>query len=82
MEQSGADLIDPEARYANYFSIGQAACEIVFEFAQFYEGDREPHAHTRIITTPIHANKFLALLSDSLQKYQAQYGPIAEAPNE
>ncbi len=75
--------IPPEARYANYFSVGHASCEVVFEFGQYYEGDAEPQPHTRIITSPASAHKFLTLLQDSLQQYETQYGPIREIkPNE
>lgn len=78
MEQSGTNRIPPEARYANYFSVGQAACEIVLEFGQCYENEEEPLAHTRIITTPLNANRLLELLSQSLRQYEAQHGPIQE----
>lgn len=79
MEPSGADKIHPEARYANYFSIGYAACEIVLEFAQYYESEQEAPPHTRIVTTPRNAHKLVHLLHDSLRQYEAQYGPIREA---
>jgi len=84
MEQPTRDeRTPPEARYANYFSLGHAACEIVLEFGQFYDGDEEPQPHTRIITTPAGANKFLALLKDSMKQYETQYGQTLERnPNE
>ncbi len=73
-----APSVPPEARYANYFSVGHALCEVVLEFGQYYEGDAQPQPHTRIITSPASANKLLALLQDSLQQYQTQYGPLQE----
>jgi hypothetical protein len=76
------DRSPPEARYAHYFSIGHAACEIVLEFGQFYEADEEPRPHTRIITTPGGASKFLALLKDSMKQYETQYGRTPEDRNE
>jgi len=79
MGETGTNKMPPEARYANFFSIGHATCEIVLEFCQYYENEEEPQAHTRIITTPLNANRFLELLSQSLQQYEAQYGPIHEA---
>ena len=79
MVQLGADKANPEARYANYFSVGHGPCEIVLEFSQHHESDRKPQPHTRIVTTPLNASKFVALLHDSLCQYEAQYGPIPEA---
>lgn len=68
----------PEARYANYFSVGHAACEIIIDFGQFYQGAEEPPPHTRIITTPANANKLLALLKDSMKQYDTRYGQATE----
>jgi hypothetical protein len=49
---------------------------VILEFAQFYEGDKEPRVHTRIITTPAYARKFLDVLKDSLDRYESVYGSI------
>ena len=64
------------ARYANYFSVGHTALEVIIEFGQFYRGDREPQTHTRIVTSPAYASMLLALLGDSLQRYEVSFGPI------
>ena len=78
MNQPGAEKLNPEARYANYFSIGRDACEILLEFVQYHESDQEPEPHTRIVTTPLNATRFVELLHDSLCQYEAQYGSIPE----
>jgi hypothetical protein len=67
-----------EARYANYFSIGQSKCEIVLDFGQSYEGGVEPAPHTRIITNPLGATRLLDLLKESLRSYAEEHGPIRE----
>ena len=67
---------DPEGRYANYFTAGHNAFEVILEFAQFYEGDAQPRVHTRIVTSPAYARTFLDVLRDSLERYEAVYGPI------
>jgi hypothetical protein len=66
-----------EARYANYFTAGHNAFEVILEFGQFYEGDAEPRMHTRIITTPAYAKTFLEVLQDLLSRHENQFGPIA-----
>jgi len=68
---------EPEGRYSNYFKAGHNAFEVILEFAQFYEGDEQPRVHTRIITTPAYARKFLEVLKDSLDRYESAYGSIA-----
>jgi hypothetical protein len=74
--------VPPEARYANYFSVGHAGCEVVLEFGQYYEGDAEPAPHTRIITSPINAVRLVELLQESLSQYAAQHGPILPKSSE
>ena len=72
-----------EARYANYFSVGHTAFEVILEFGQFYESDSEPRLHTRIVTSPVYANTLLVLLRDSLRRYERAFGPIPpEEPHE
>jgi hypothetical protein len=66
-----------EARYANYFTAGHNAFEVILEFGQFYEGDRQPRMHTRIITTPAYAKTFLEVLQDLLKRHEKQFGPIS-----
>lgn len=68
---------EAEGRYANYFTAGHNAFEVILEFAQFYEGDVQPRVHTRIITSPAYARTFLQVLKDSLDEYESVYGPIA-----
>ena len=67
---------DPEGRYANYFKAGYNAFEVILEFAQFYEGDVGPRVQARIVTSPAYARTFLEVLRDSLERYEAVYGPI------
>ena len=67
-----------EARYANHFRIGQAACEVILEFGQFYDDATNPQVHTRIIMSPLNARDFAGLLRDSLQQYESTFGPLGE----
>jgi hypothetical protein len=74
-----ADSLDDlkEGRYANHFSIGHNAFEVILQFGQFYEGNSKPVMHTRIVTSPAYAQSFLHLLSRSLAEYETTFGTIA-----
>jgi len=67
----------PEARYANYFTAGHNAFEVILEFGQFYEGEPQTRMHTRIITTPAYAKTFLEVLQDLVKRHEKLFGPIA-----
>lgn len=68
-----------EGRYANYFQVGHNAFEFVLDFGQSYrEGGRE-HIHTRIIMSPAYASELLKLLRESVERYERDFGEIAEA---
>jgi hypothetical protein len=68
-----------EARYANYFTAGHNAFEVILEFGQFYAEDAQPRMHTRIITTPAYAKTFLEVLQDLLNRHESLFGPIVRA---
>ncbi len=65
-----------EARFANYFNIGHNAFEVILEFGQFYEGNRRPILHTRVVTSPAYAKQLLQLLSNSLEEHERAFGII------
>jgi len=67
---------DPEGRYANYFSVGYNAVEILLDFGQFYAETAAPRIHTRIVTTPTYARALLDTLRASLDEYETSYGLI------
>jgi len=67
-----------EARYANYFQIGQNAVEFIIEFGQFYPDEATPLLHTRIVTSPVYAKTLIALLQKALVQHEDQLGPVRE----
>ena len=67
-----------EARYANYFQIGQNAVEFIIEYGQFYPDEAAPLLHTRIITSPVYVKNLIALLQEALEKHEDQFGPVRE----
>jgi uncharacterized protein DUF3467 len=66
-----------EGRYANHFSIGHNAFEVILQFGQFYEGNNQPVMHTRIVTSPAYAQILLQLLTRSLAEYESTFGTIS-----
>jgi hypothetical protein len=67
-----------EAKYANYFQIGQNAIEFVVEFGQLYSDETLPLLHTRIVTNPSYAKTLLTLLQEALAEHEAQFGPVRD----
>lgn len=77
--QTADDLDDAqEGRYANHFSIGHNAFEVILQFGQFYEGNSQPVMHTRIVTGPAYAQGLLQLLGRALKEYESTFGPISK----
>jgi len=66
------------ASYANFVVVGHNAFEVVLEFGQVYEGNDEPHMHTRLVTTPAYAKAMLETLRTSLARFEAAHGPIPD----
>ena len=67
---------EPEARYANYFQVGQNAYEVILEFGQHYEGVSQPYMHTRIVATPVYAKALLELLREAMAEYEQSFGKL------
>ena len=66
-----------EGRYANAFQVGHNAFEFVLDFSQQYAGVGESPAHTRIVTGPHYAKRFLETLRGSVEAYEREFGVIA-----
>jgi hypothetical protein len=67
----------PRAVYANYFQVGQNACEVVVDFGYAHH-EADVVWVTRIVTTPEYAKALLQLLEKSLEQHEARYGPLDE----
>jgi Protein of unknown function (DUF3467) len=74
--RDGQDSAQPNGRYANYFTVGHNAFEFLFDFGQIHTQGRPAPLHTRIITTPVYAKTFLALLQESIDQYEQNLGAI------
>jgi len=80
MEQAGEHNHEEgtEGRYANHFSIGHNAFEVILQFGQFYEGNEKPVMHTTIVTSPAYAQRLLEVLSETVSQYESTFGPISK----
>ena len=70
-----------QARYSNFFKIGQNAVEFLLEFGQFFPGKGIPNFHTRLIINPTYTKELLMMLQESIHEYEAQYGKIPHDEN-
>ena len=69
-----------EARYANFFKVGQNSTEFLLQFGQFHPGT-ELFWLTRIVISPAFVKELLRLVTESVNLYKAHYGEI-KAPGE
>ena len=67
-----------EARYANYFKVGNNAFEFLLDFGQFYPEDGKAQLHTRIVTSPIYAKALLQTLREAIDRHEQTFGAIQE----
>ena len=74
----------PEGRYANFFKVGHTSCEFVLEFGQLFPevGHAAPLLHTRIISSPPYVKALVDTLNQSVQQFEAEFGPIADLEDE
>lgn len=67
-----------EGKYANYFQVGHNAFEFLLDFGQMYADGTEERFHTRIVTGPSYAKELLKVLNESIEQYEATFGPDKE----
>jgi Protein of unknown function (DUF3467) len=66
------------AQYANHFEIRHNVLEFLLDFCQVGPDSPRPWCHTRIVTHPIYAKALFQTLRESIELYEASYGPISE----
>lgn len=62
--------------YANYFKVGYNAFEVVFDFGQWGSDTGEESIHTRIVTAPVYAKKFMETIEESITRFEKEFGII------
>ncbi len=61
-----------DAKFSNCFQIGFNAYEFIFEFGVI-TADGACHTHSRIVTSPAHAEEFMNLLTESFAEHMKKY---------
>ncbi len=69
-----------EGIYSNLAIIAHSSSEFVVDFVRLLPNVPKAKVKSRIILTPHHAKRLYKALADNIQKFEAQYGSIAE-PN-
>lgn len=67
---------DLEAVYANFAVITHSPSEVIVDFARILPGAQKSRVHARVVMTPMNAKALLKALSDNLENFEKQHGPI------
>ena len=62
--------------YANLAIISHSHSEFVIDFIRMLPNVPKAKVKSRVILTPEHAKRFLSALSDNINKFENQHGPI------
>ncbi len=68
-----------EGIYTNLAIISHSNSEFVVDFIRLVPNVPKAKVKTRVILTPQHAKRLLRALTDNVNKFEAQYGPISES---
>lgn len=67
--------------YTNMALIAHSETEFLLDFLFLQPQTPKTKVLSRIVTSPVHAKRFLEALRDNIAKYEARFGPInAGAP--
>ena len=67
---------DLEAVYANFAVITHSPSEVILDFARILPGAPKSRVHARIVMTPMNAKSLLRALTENLEGFEKQHGPI------
>jgi hypothetical protein len=72
------ELTDEVAQgiYSNLAIIAHSSSEFVIDFVRVVPNVPKAKVKSRIILTPEHAKRLLAALTDNINKYETQFGPV------
>ncbi|MDE2143204.1 MAG: DUF3467 domain-containing protein [Elusimicrobia bacterium] len=62
--------------YTNLALITHSETEMLIDFLFLQPQTPKTKVLTRIVTSPVHAKRFLAALQDNIAKYEARFGTI------
>jgi hypothetical protein len=72
------DDVTAQGSYANLAMITHSETEFIFDFIFVQPQAPKAKIRARIITSPIHAKRFLRALEENIKKYEATFGPLPE----
>lgn len=77
------EIDDQTARgiYANLAVITHNETEFVLDFLFLQPQNPKAKVLARLISSPVHAKRFLWALRENLDKYEARFGPISAGQN-
>jgi hypothetical protein len=67
-----------QGTYANMAAVAHSPTEFVIDFLFMPPGQHRGKVRSRIISSPLHAKRFLSALAENVRRYEAAYGPIVE----
>ncbi len=67
-----------EGTYSNLAIISHSNSEFVMDFIRMMPNVPKAKVKSRIVMTPQHAKRLLRALSDNVNKFEKQFGPISE----
>ena len=67
-----------EGAYANLAIITHSNAEFVIDFVNVMPGTPKSKVKSRIIFTPMHANRFIKALEENIHRFEAANGPIQD----
>lgn len=78
------EIDDATARgiYTNLALLTHSETEILIDFLFLQPQTPKSKVLSRIITSPVHAKRFLAALQDNIAKYEARFGTIHASEGE
>jgi hypothetical protein len=78
------DIDEDTARglYTNLALISHSETEFVIDFTFLQPNQPKTKVLQRIITSPLHAKRFVAALSDNIRKFEEQFGEVEDAARE
>lgn len=64
--------------YSNLVVVNHSPTEFVLDFISMMPGMPKAKVKSRVILTPQHAKRLLAVLNENVKKYQSQFGDIKD----
>ncbi len=68
-----------EGMYSNLVMIAHSPEEFIFDFIRVMPGVPKARVKSRVIVTPQHARRLLNALTDNIDRYETEFGPIGES---